>query len=122
MILTRVKDETALDFTKLSSLNDVQSEVICFANRHLITERESFERRIGVLVGALEKIGLIPGFATLYLAWVKLTEQKTSISIDPWMAGAVFCLYFFAVYFHFLFTRLDRYIATLDEIIKMRKT
>lgn len=116
IILNRVKDETTLDYSKLCSLNDVQPEVLCHAYRHLITERESFERRTGILVGALEKVGLIPGFATLYLAWSKLAEQK--ISIDPWIAGAVFVLYFFAFYFHLLFTRLDRYIATLDEIIK----
>lgn len=35
-------------------------EVVLYVRRHFLLERELFERRIGVLVGALDKVGLIP--------------------------------------------------------------
>ena len=118
MILDRVKDETILDHNKLSSLADTENEVINQIRRHLISEKESFERRVGVLVGALEKVGLIPGLVTLYLAWAKVMGK--SISVDPWLAVSVFTLYFIAFYCHHLFSRMERYIGTIDEIIEYR--
>lgn len=119
VILNRVEKETILDYTKLAAISDSERNVLRHVRRHLVTERESFERRIGVVVGALEKVGLIPGFVTLYLAWAKLEEQK--YSIDIWVAVGVFILYFFAFYCHYLFTRMDRYIGTIDEIIEAKE-
>lgn len=119
-ILQRVERETILDYTKMFSALESEIDVLRHVRRHLMIERESFERRIGVLVGALEKVGLIPGFITLYLAWAKFSEQ--SLSIDPWIAVSVFVLYFFAFYFHYLFSRMDRYIGTLDEIIEVKES
>ena len=50
------------------SCNPISVEYVC---KQLTAERLAFERRVGVLVGALEKVGIIPGLATLIFCLVK---------------------------------------------------
>jgi len=118
ILLARVQDETKLDYANLYELKEKSSLVLEHVQAHLKSERDSFERRVGVLVGALEKVGIIPGLITLYLAWLKFGSND--ISLEPEIATGIFLLYFFAFYCHFLFSRLDRFIYTIDTVIDLK--
>jgi len=82
-------------------------------------EREFFERRISLVVGAVERIGLAPGLLAAFLSLQKLPDD-----LSPWVAGLAYAtpaLYFFAVMAHFLAMRLDRMNKLLDLAITHRK-
>jgi hypothetical protein len=82
-------------------------------------EREFFERRISLLVGAIEKVGLAPGMLATFLSLHKLPD-----GLSPWIAGLAYAtpaLYFFAVLAYFLVMRLDRMNKLVDLAITHRK-
>lgn len=82
-------------------------------------ERDFFERRISLVVGAIEKVGLAPGLLATFLSLRKLPGD-----ISPWIAGLAYAtpaLYFFAALAHFLAMRLDRMSKLVELAIAYRK-
>lgn len=85
-------------------------------------ERKAFERRVGAIAGAVEKVGFIPGLLTLYFAWVKaIKDSGQEPSQLVWLAGITFVIYLFALYCHHLFSRMDKHIAVLALIIEQKE-
>lgn len=121
MILGNIRNESVVDMDLFKSIVDKSTSSLVYIKEHIENERIHFERRLGILVGALEKIGLIPGLATLYFAWAKAGESGP-FSIQTGTAISVFSLYLLAVYYHLQFGRLDRYIRTFSVAIEHRSS
>ncbi len=83
------------------------------------SEREFFERRVALVVGSIEKIGLAPGLLAAFLSLHQLPGN-----LDLWMLSLAYAtpaLYFFGAMAHFLAMRLDRMNKLLDLVIERKK-
>lgn len=119
-ILLRNSYETAtVDLKYLPKLERKPMRLLEVVALEVKAEREFFERRISLVVGSIEKIGLVPGLLATFLSLHKLPD-----SLSPWIAGLAYAtpaLYFFAVMAHFLAMRLDRMKKLLDLAIAHKK-
>jgi len=84
----------------------------------LKAERDFFERRLSLVVGAIEKVGLAPG---LLAAGISLSNLKSDQ--PEWVTALAYAtpvLYVFGAAAHFLLMRLDRF-SKLTELAVARK-
>jgi len=116
--LGAVRNECLKDLEVVESLLQYEKSSVDYVYKHLVVERQAFERRVGVLVGALEKIGIIPGIFTLLFAfWSKINLSPAPYIVEGAAIGVLF-LYVMAFNFHFHFNRLDRYIGLFEYVIE----
>jgi hypothetical protein len=52
-------------------------EDIEFVRLEVSTERENFERRVSLLIGAIEKIGVIPAFLAVWVSLQALSNPPS---------------------------------------------
>jgi hypothetical protein len=93
-------------------------EQLEFVLLELKAERGFFERRLSLVVGAIEKVGLGPG---LLAAGISLSNIKADQ--PEWVSALAYAtpiLYVFGVGAHFLLMRLDRFVK-LTELAVGRK-
>jgi hypothetical protein len=85
----------------------------------LKAERDSFERRISLVVGAIEKVGLAPGLLATIISLQNLKPGQSK-----WIYGLAYgtpLLYIFGAVAHFLVMRLDRMTKLLELAIARKK-
>lgn len=100
-----------LERKPLALLEVVALEVKC--------EREYFERRLALVVGSIEKVGLAPGLLAAFLALHQLPGN-----LNQWvfsLAYATPAFYFFGAMAHFLVMRLDRMGKLLELVVSRKK-
>ncbi|MDN5537829.1 hypothetical protein [Comamonas sp.] len=110
---------TAVDLKYLPYLEKKPLNILEVVALEVKAEREFFERRISLVVGAIEKLGLAPGLLAVFLSLHKLPNDTS-----PWIAALAYAtpaLYLFAVMAHYLAMRLDRMNKLLDLAIAHRK-
>lgn len=101
------------------SLNELEIAAI-----ELKTERDAFERRIGLIVGAIEKVGLGPGLLAAIAAIVKLQSDLKGVGVADWLIGAAYAvlgLFVFAMIGHMSIIKIDRALKLLDSAIAKKK-
>lgn len=82
-------------------------------------EREFFERRISLVVGAIEKVGIAPGLLAAVLSLYKLPSD-----LADWALGIAYAtpmLYFMGMIAHFMVMRLDRMTKLLELAIARKR-
>ncbi len=85
----------------------------------LKAEKEFFERRLSLVVGSIEKIGLAPG---LLAAGISLSNIKSIQS--EWVVALAYAtplLYLFGASGHFLLMRLDRMVKVTELALARKK-
>jgi hypothetical protein len=84
-------------------------------------EKDFLERRVALVMGAIEKVGIIPGmFATLF----SLSKLDQLAHHSEWImifAYTTPLLYIIGVIAHFLIMRLERYVRLLELVIEKNK-
>lgn len=86
----------------------------------LKAEKEFFEKRLSLLVGSIEKIGLGPGLLAAGISFSNLkTDQSDWISA---LAYATPVLYVFGVAAHFLLLRLSRFVKLAELAVARKKS
>jgi len=84
----------------------------------VVAEKEAFEKRIALLVGSIDKIGLAPGLLALFLSMNKLKD----IEVD-WVLAIAYAIpifYGFGVFSHILATKMSRHITILEYVISKK--
>ena len=105
------------DVQHVRALSQYQRHDLQYVLVELKAERAAWERRVGTLVGAQDKIGIIPGLVGLSAA---LLPQFKGVQAPPWIVGLAFgtpLLYFLGLWSHFAMTHLDRVIMLLELVI-----
>jgi len=108
------------DAPHVNELFKYQQQDLQYVLVELKAERGAWERRVGVLIGAQEKIGMIPGLIALIAALSRLQGDP----LPSWVVGVVYALpvlYFFGLCSHILMTKLDRGIMLLEMVIDTLK-
>lgn len=119
IILRNSAMTTAVDLKYMPYLEKKPLNLLEVVALEVKAEREFFERRISLVVGAIEKLGLAPGLLAVFLSLHKFPND-----INPWIAALAYAtpaLYLFAVMAHYLAMRLDRMNKLLDLAIAHRK-
>lgn len=101
------------------SLDELETAAV-----ELKTERDAFERRIGLVVGAVEKVGLGPGLLAAIAAIVKLQNDLKGVGSADWLLGAAYALlglYLLAMIGHMSIIKIDRALKLLDSAITKKK-
>lgn len=83
------------------------------AKHRISAQQSSIEIRLGSLVGALPKVGIVPGLITLVLA--AASKQNEIITLT--LALVVFVLYLVAFSVHFSLPRLSLYVELIQNEI-----
>lgn len=116
LVLSNSKLTAAVDREFLETFSSQSPEAVRFIIMELRAEKDSLERRLALIVGSLEKVGIIPGVLALAVVLSKLGEGQ-----PDWVyvvAYAVPVFYAFGVISHFLLMRLDRVIQLLELVLK----
>lgn len=112
--------ETALvDAKYFTKLKNKPLNTIELVSIELKEEQKFFERRIMLIVGAIEKLGLFPGLLAAFLAITQLPGSSNQWVIA--LAYATPVLYLFGAYAHFTAMRLSRLNALLELVIEEKK-
>jgi len=102
-------------------LENIRPKAIEVVLKQVTQERSSFERTIGLLVGAVEKVGIIPGILALVYSIQRLLGT-TNMDIDfvYFLQISLIGIYLVAFYAYPYITRLDKYISFLETSKELR--
>lgn len=113
---TRAEDrakKTSLYIRHLSSKNE---DELYLAKLELTYEKKQLEKRTSILVGAIEKVGLIPGILALSASYN--SEHYWILAI----AYATPVLFIFGAFSQLTCTKIQRHIELIDFVIKNRQS
>ncbi len=113
IVLSSLQDASKKDLLLLDELGKYSSESLKYVKCRIDSQEKAIEKRIGVLVGAIEKIGIIPGVLTLYLAAISHNSQRLAFTA----AVVVLFMYFLSFIIHFSIPRLSLYSRLLEHKI-----
>ena len=94
-------------------------EEIEFVLLEVSAERNFFERRVALIVGAIEKVGILPGLAALGVWFGNLPDTGSSWGRSLAYANGI--LYLFGWVAHISIMRLDRMLKLLDLAVARKK-
>lgn len=118
LLLNNARVTTVVDSWLLPQLLCSPIDHLKLLHLELKAEKEFFERRLSLVVGAIDKVGLGPGLlAVSHDMTTPLTNQNSWITV---LAYAMPVIYLFGMAAHFLLMRLDR-VVSLTELAITRK-
>ncbi|WP_350567341.1 hypothetical protein [Pseudomonas sp. H26/SER47-MNA-CIBAN-0231] len=122
-----VKTVMQIDAQYLPELSALSRETLKLGALELKSERNGFEKRTYMLVGALEKVGIFPGFLALFIGISTLIKTLDGAGISARMdwvfAVAVANVFFFFMcgYVQMMLVQYDRMIALTELAIELKK-
>jgi len=118
VIYDNVKRNHQVDLQYLSYFMSKKKQDLEVVLLEVVAEKEAFEKRIALLVGSIDKIGLAPGLLALFLSMNKLKD----IELD-WVLAIAYAIpifYGFGVFSHILATKMSRHITILEYVISKK--
>lgn len=91
------------------------------AKRYILCEKLSYEKRIGLIVGAIDKTGAIPGLIALFYAWHQIQKDNPILG-SGLLSFALLILYAVSIRGHFLLQRVEQYLLVLESVINEKET
>lgn len=122
-----VKTVMQIDAQYLPELTALSRETLRLGALELKSERNGFEKRTYMVVGALEKVGIFPGFLALFIGISTLIKTLDGAGISARMdwvfAVAVANVFFFFMcgYVQMMLVQYDRMIALTEFAIELKK-
>lgn len=116
ILLGNAKTMAAADQRYLNALQRRSSAELKFLRLEVKSEKSAFEKRLSIVVGAIEKIGIFPGFLAVAAVHVRLGEQQ-----PLWLYAIAYAtpiLYIVSALSHYLLIRLERQVALIDLILE----
>lgn len=120
LLLENACSTAAVDVLLIPKLLRSPLEDIELLLLQLKAEKEFFERRLSLVVGSIEKVGLVPG---LLAAGISLSNLKSDQS--EWVVALAYAtplLYLFGAGAHFLLMRLDRMTKVTELAVARKKS
>lgn len=99
-----------------NALHSISIEALELVRARIDVQRAGIELRMGALIGALPKIGVVPGLITLIFA----ANSNLNDFLALVVAAVVILLYVFAYSIHYSMPRLDLYIQLIQSEIDGR--
>lgn len=123
-LLQSFEESAAKELATINSLSNVSPETIEYLSDRLILAKEQLNKRMAFLIGAVEKIGLLPGLVASLLALSKLSETKPfsieSKELYIYGALAFFIFYAFSMVSMLVSQKFEVYSGVLKHYLKAR--
>jgi len=84
------------------------SQHLAFAANSFSLLAEQLKARISLLVGAIDKVGLIPLGVTTYISWPKIPKEIVVFGRAEWVLAVLILLYLFALRMNLVAQWLER--------------
>ncbi|HDY7997715.1 TPA: hypothetical protein ACGUON_004710 [Vibrio vulnificus] len=114
--MSNAESNASTDMAHYRKLLSYSLEELRYLLLQLVSEKEAFSRRISLINGSIEKVGLLPGILALVVMFTKLPSEQS----PPWVVGialAIPFLHIFGVGMMFLISRLERSIKLVELAI-----
>lgn len=85
----------------------------------VMAEKEAFEKRTALLVGAIDKVGLVPGIFALLVSIDKVKDIELDWILS--IAYAMPLLYLFGAFSQIMAVKMTRHISIIDYAIEQKK-
>ena len=115
LLSLNVENPMLVDSLYLPQLNILEKTTLQLGVIELKSERNSFERRMSLLAGSIEKLGILPGLLALFATLPKLGAQPDWVYA---IAYANIPLFLFSILVHMSLIRYDRMIALTELAIQ----
>jgi len=120
--LEPVTKSSAQDFELASSLSRFKKSQLEYAKSRLILECDQMKSRVGILVGAIEKVGILPVAVTWVLAAYKYFDKDMLVFSEvDWLVYGLMGIYIIAVPILFFTHKLQRYILVIETSLSIKE-
>lgn len=119
--LKLVELSTEKDLPIIDELSRCSKEAVQYVLIQYKQERNAFERRTGMLAGAIDKVGIFPALAGLVITVSNLVKASDSAGWGSFFGPLLLILYVQALSAVQMTQKMDRVIALLEFSIQMRK-
>ena len=110
------------DVQHVNDFYKYETYALKYALVQLKAERAAFERRVAMLVGALEKVGIIPGLAALIAIYIRPEVTKSLTEWITVIAWATPFIYGMGMQSHLHMSILDRHIMLTEMAIEAKES
>lgn len=112
------------DIELISELTrDFELHHLSYAHASFSLMAEQLKTRISVVVGAIEKVGVIPLGIAAYIAWKDFAQKhEEALGGSGWMLAALICVYLYALEMFKTAQWADRVTLLLKEACEVRRS
>ncbi len=120
--LEPVTKSSAQDFELATSLSRFEESHLEYAKNRLLMECEKMKSRVSMLVGAIEKVGILPVAVTWVLAAYNYFDKGALIFSEvDWLVYGLMGIYIIAVPILFFTHKLQRYILVVETSLSIKE-
>jgi len=114
-----VKTELSVDGMFFPLLKELTTEELQLGLLEIKNEREFLEKRMNLLIGPIDKLGILPGIVATITALTKIPENYNWISA---IAYGYMVLSFLSLFFYQLIMRYERMIALTELALESKSS
>jgi len=114
-IYDNAKCNHEVDSKYISYFLSIDLDKLKIVHLELIAEKTAFEKRVALLVGAIEKVGVAPGVFAFLVSF----DSIKKIELD-WILAIAYVIpifYLFGAFCHVLISRMERHISLIDYVV-----
>lgn len=120
--LEPVTRSSAKDYDLALSLLRFDKAQLEYAKNRLLLECEQIKSRVNLLVGAIDKVGILPVAVTWFLAAYKYFDKgELDFSEVDWLVYVLMGIYIVAVPILFFIHKLQRYILVIETTLNIKE-
>lgn len=120
IILNNSKNIAISDNASVKKLLEKPIDHLKFLSLELKAEHNAFTKRISLIIGAIEKIGILPGILALLVVFIRLGDKEQS----EWVYVLIYinpALYIAGAGMHLLLNRLERINMLIEYIVEQKE-
>lgn len=119
--LTSVQLSCVHDLPFVAELNGCEEEAVQYVLAQYKQERNGYERRAGMIAGAIDKVGIFPAIAALIITVSNLSKLPGTTAWGGFFGPLLVVFYVLALTSVQMTQRMDRVIALLEFSLQSRK-
>lgn len=120
--LEPVTVSAAKDYQLASNMQRFNLSQLEYAFARLSLEVAQIRSRVGILIGAIEKVGIVPvALTTAFSAYGYFADGKIAFEQVDWVVYALMGLYVSVLPVLFFSHKLDRYALVVETAIKLKQ-
>lgn len=119
IIIDNAKKNHHADTMFVQYLNSRDNKALEISLIEMKAERAAFEKRVALIIGMIDKVGLLPGIVAIFVSLPKIK----AIDID-WVLAIAYAmpfLYFLGLWSHFLMSKMSRHISLMEYALEQKK-
>jgi hypothetical protein len=110
------------DIQYVNDFYEYESSALKYVLVQVKSERAYWEKRVGSLVGALDKVGMIPALIALFAIYIRPEIKNLPAAWVLSIGLGIILLYAVGILSHIWMTRLDRAIMLIEMVIEAKKS